>query len=518
MSTAISNKLFKLFEGWRAQVDRTDTGFTVTVPRMSEGAAKVLKTDIQSEVPEAYDVRVSATPEGGWQFVIAIEAGAPESVARLLAAARAAGSKDLETKLEEVAREADPVGQANLLARLALDLEALRDLDLARRVVSLAATLAPDNVKIKFNHAVLLLRMNDLDAAIELFEDILELDPEFEPALHNLAAFHAKRGDHKTARDYLARLVNAHPGSAAAQVLAGQIAHDEGKLGLALEHFLRAIRMDENHAEAHYRAAMALRDLETNDRAREHWRRYRQLAGAVPDGRYLSVRLLVEGDPPGAALGLDGVLMGTAPRAFMNIQPGKHVLAVNLGLTELTVDLVLEEGTNYLAKYDIKRQRIVYQPTVVDMTIPDETGQMVPGPDLARRIIERVNQPLELIGLTSRQVFATVLYECLKDGQLTDQEKDLVFGVKQLLRISSDVHQQVFREVADRVRGGVKSDAEANAEDIYRLLARRALEDGTLVSEENQLLDEIGRMLQIDRARRRELEKSVGREFSQSSN
>jgi tetratricopeptide (TPR) repeat protein len=518
VSTPTANKLFKLFEGWRAQIDASESGFKVTVPRMSEGAAKVLKTEIQAEVPEAYDVRLSATPEGGWLFVIAIEAAGPDSVARLLTVARSSGAKDLEAKLEEVARESDPASQANLLARIALELEDRRELELARRAVSLAGTLAPTNVKLKFNHAVLLLKMNDLASAVELFEDILELDPEFEPALHNLAAFHAKRGERKVARDYLARLVNAHPGSAAAQVLAGQIAHDEGKLGLALEHFLRAIRMDENHAEAHYRAAMALRDLEMNDRAREHWRRYRTLAGAVPEGRYLAVRLLVEGDPPGAAIGLDGVPMGTAPRAFMNVPPGKHILAVNLGLTEITVDLSLDEGQNYLAKYDVKRHRVVYSPTVVDMTIPDEDGTMVTGPDLARKIIERVNQPLELVGLTSRQVFATVLYECLKDGQLNESEKDLVFGVKQLLRITSEVHQQVFKEIGDRIRGGVKSDATANPEDIYRLLARRALEDGSLVSEENQLLDEIGRMLQIDRAKRREIEKSVGREFSANSN
>ena len=152
------------------------------------------------------------------------------------------------------------------------------------------------------------------------------------------------------------------------------------------------------------------------------------------------------------------------------------------------------------------------------MTVPDEDGRPVPGPELARRVIERVNQPPELVGLTSRQVFATVLFEALKDGNLTEGEKDLVFGVKQLLRIPADVHQQVFRDVQERLKSQTKDSGDASPDEIYRLLVRRALEDGTLVSEENRLLDDLGRLLEIPRARRREIEKAVAGEFSGRSN
>jgi len=93
-----------------------------------------------------------------------------------------------------------------------------------------------------------------------------------------------------------------------------------------------------------------------------------------------------------------------------------------------------------------------------------------------------------------------------------------VFGVKQLLRISADVHKQVFREVQERVQSSEKDDREASPEEIYRLLVRRALEDGQLLSEENRLLDELARLLQIGPNRRREIEKKVTGEFSGKTN
>ena len=49
----------------------------------------------------------------------------------------------------------------------------------------------------------------------------------------------------------------------------------------------------------------------------------------------------------------------------------EHTLAVMQGMTELTLDVKLAEGANYLAKYDLKRTRFTIQPTSVDMTVPD---------------------------------------------------------------------------------------------------------------------------------------------------
>lgn len=518
MTEALSNKVFKLFEGWRAAIERSKAGFRIAIPRISEGACKVLKSEIESQLTEVYDIQVASTAEGGAVFELAVEESAPESVQHFLISARARGFKDLESHLEAVVNETDAVTQAAHLAAISLELETRKELDLARRAVALGCRLAPTNVKLKFNHAVLLLKIGELSGAIGLFEDILTLDPTFEPALHNLTAYHAQAGNRKVARAYLARLIAAHPGSSSAQVLAGQVAHDEGKLGLALEHFLRGLLIDETNPEAQYRAAIVLRELELTDRARHHWARYKALVRQIPEGRCLYARVLIQGEPAGAAIGIDGVAMGPTPRGLMNLVPGEHVFAVMMGMTELTLSCRLDEGVNYLAEYDLQRQRFTILPTVVDMTVPDDDGRPVNGPELARRVIERVNQIPQVSGLTARQIFGTVLYECMKDGQLSAEEKDLISGVKELLRIAAPVQKELVAEIEERLKGEPKSLDPAIPDVIYRQLVRRALEDGAKVSEENRLLDEVGRLLTLSKPRRRDIEKELSNEFSVKTN
>jgi tetratricopeptide (TPR) repeat protein len=523
--TTIGNLLFKLFEGWRATIETASGGFRVIVPRMSEGAMRVLTSEIQAQIPEAYSVRTSTSTGGGCVFEIGIDSSTTDNLARFFDAVRSLGFRDLEGFLASAASAAsagDAATQVQALSVLSLDLESRKEFDMARRALSLAGCLEPANVRIRFNHAVLLLKLGELAGAVRLFEEILALDPEFEPALHNLAAYHAQRGDRDKARSYLSRLVAAHPASATAQVLAGQIARDEGNLGQALEHFLRSVRIDPEIAEGHYWSALVLRELESKAEALEHWARYRALVRVVPEGRFLPVRVMIEGEPAGAVIVVDGTPVGPAPRAVMNLPPGRRRLGVAIAGSELTIDLVLEDAGNYGVRYDLTAGSITYRPTTVEIQVPDEDGADVPGPELARRVLARLDRPEELVGLTARQVFATILHECLKDGALSDAEKDLIFEVKQLLKIPADLHQQVFKEIQERLRSIPRADAAAEGElepeTLYRMLSRRAIEDGSLLSEENKLLESIGRLLSIPRPRRREIEREVQAELQSMSN
>jgi hypothetical protein len=235
--------------------------------------------------------------------------------------------------------------------------------------------------------------------------------------------------------------------------------------------------------------------------------------------------------------------MGKTPKAMMDLPPGSHILVVRYLQGELALSLTLAPACNYLVRYDLGLGRMTYESTPVDMTLKDESGRELSGVELGQRILERMNgrtplagpsppgrfvpieapesiglapatpsgPPSALVagGLTSRAVFACVLFECLKDRELSDSERDLIFAVKQLLKISAEVHQQVFREVEERLRTTARGGEEAQPEQIYRLLVQKALDDGHLLTEENQLLTQIGRLLAIPRPRRQEIEKEV---------
>ena len=79
-----------------------------------------------------------------------------------------------------------------------------------------------------------------------------------------------------------------------------------------------------------------------------------------------------------------------------------------------------------------------------------------------------------------------------------------------LLRIDTDEHQQVFREIQSRVRGERQAGpVSIQPETLYRMLVRCQLEQPEPDPQADGLLDAVGRLLEIPRPRRRELERET---------
>jgi tetratricopeptide (TPR) repeat protein len=392
------SRLESLFDGWSASFGSTPRGVTVTVPRMSEGAMRVVKSDLESRFPEVREVAVSPTEQGGYAFDLCLTANGDDAIRKLFLAVNSLDLTELSPLLEELRAESDVPGRASAAAELALALEERKEFDLARRAYLLSLGLDPSLVKVRFNLATMLLKLGDIEAAVEHYETILEQDASFEPALHNLAAYHAQRGDRTSAETFLFRLLQAHPGSASAQLLAGQLAQQDGRVAQALEHYLRAIRIAPDGAEAHYRAAVILRELEMEKEALEFWNRYVTLSGTIPEGRQLSARIIVQGDPEGAAVIVDGVPVGNAPKVLTDLTEGRHQLGICSMLTELSCDLDVRKAKTYLVRYDLRASRLTYEPTAPKIRVLDESGQEVYGFELGRRLLERLHQPPEESG------------------------------------------------------------------------------------------------------------------------
>ncbi|MBI4860456.1 MAG: tetratricopeptide repeat protein [Candidatus Riflebacteria bacterium] len=505
----ILEALEKLFAGWRATIRATSESFRVTVPLMSDGAMKVMRADIESQLPAVYGITVTPTTEGGYVFDLEVEVIPPDSVANLVASVATAGLKELEPLLGRLSGEPDRPEQGALTAELGLELEGRRQFDLAHRAHLLARRLAPSNLKILFNLATFQLKVGEVERAMEGLREILEVDPGFEPALHNLAAYHAQRGETELARQALDRLLAAHPDSGSAHVLAGQIAFTQNLLGQALEHFLTALKYGPKQAEAYYRAALVFSRLQMPREAQDHWAAYARLARPVPEGRFLPSRLVVRGWPDGASIIWDGQPVGNAPLGLEDLHPGPHQLAVRLGHAEILLDLALVPGQTLMARYDLTRNKLTYEDAPPIPQFTDELGKLISGPELGLRILKGVCVPEQTGSLTPREIFAIVLHECLKDGELSELEKDLVFQVKQLLKIPADVHQNVFKEVESRIKGHSRDHSEADPEGIYRLIARQALVDGQVLSEENYLLERIGKVLSVPPSRREEIHRQI---------
>jgi tetratricopeptide (TPR) repeat protein len=114
--------------------------------------------------------------------------------------------------------------------------------------------------------------------ALEAYRRCLEADPGFADAHCNLGAVHQGRGRAKEARAcYEAALALDAEHLEAHVNLAGLLA-DEGRHEASLAHYKAAQRVDPLHADVQLNLALLYDRLGLRGRAREHWRRYLQLA------------------------------------------------------------------------------------------------------------------------------------------------------------------------------------------------------------------------------------------------
>ena len=118
------------------------------------------------------------------------------------------------------------------------------------------------------------------------------------------------------------------------------------------------------------------------------------------------------------------------------------------------------------------------------------------------------------IAPSSRDVFSAVLLDCLERGAMGEREHELLAAVRRLLGISADVHRQIFRDIRSRVKGERNGSPPMcmPPETLFRMVARRHLKEEARDPESERLLEDVGRLLEIPRPRRRELERAAADE------
>lgn len=133
-------------------------------------------------------------------------------------------------------------------------------------------------------------------AAIEAYERCLQADPGFADAHCNLGTIHFNRGRRVKARRCYEEALRADPRHVEAHFnLAGLLA-EEGRDEIALRHYKAAERSDPLHPDVQLNLALLYDRLKLPRSARQHWRRYLQLA---PAGAWaeLARQHLREADP-----------------------------------------------------------------------------------------------------------------------------------------------------------------------------------------------------------------------------
>lgn len=92
--------------------------------------------------------------------------------------------------------------------------------------------------------------------------------------------------------------------------------------------------------------------------------------------------------------------------------------------------------------------------------------------------------------LSPLEFFELFLTEICRDGQITPAETQMVFRLKEALRIDETTHQRLFKQVTERVRTSPLADdgGEFNGKRLFASLVAAVSRDGKLDSTERKLL------------------------------
>ena len=112
-----------------------------------------------------------------------------------------------------------------------------------------------------------------LQAAEQIYRQILALQPNHADAWHLLGVINAQTGNHQLAVDYIYRALRLKPDWAEARNSLGNALKDQGKLEEAVACYRRALELKPDFAQAQNNLGIALRDQGKLDEAVECWRR-----------------------------------------------------------------------------------------------------------------------------------------------------------------------------------------------------------------------------------------------------
>jgi DNA-binding transcriptional MerR regulator len=123
-----------------------------------------------------------------------------------------------------------------------------------------------------------------LKAAIEAYEEAVELDSRFAAAWTNLGSLIACTADLERARDCFDQALRNDPDQPEAQCNLAELALRTGQVELAISGFRQVLRIDPDQLEAHYGLARALLEVGGKGQALAHLERFCTEVDRLPAG------------------------------------------------------------------------------------------------------------------------------------------------------------------------------------------------------------------------------------------
>lgn len=194
-----------------------------------------------------------------------------------------------------------------------------------RRPGRLAPNELADGVQVRiqasFQDAVQAEESGDKGRAIQIYKDILALDPQYAAAAINLGTLYFHLRQFGRAEEYYRRATEADPEYVLAYFDLGNVLDELSRLDESIAAYRQAIALSPRYADAHYNLALALERVGQPRAALRHWQTYAKLDHQGPWAEHarIQIRNLLSREK-----------LSIASRADQFIPPGKGTAALEL--------------------------------------------------------------------------------------------------------------------------------------------------------------------------------------------
>ena len=113
--------------------------------------------------------------------------------------------------------------------------------------------------------------------AMEMYEQVLELDPDHAAAHINLGTLHYNRQEYALAEKHYRRAIEVDARYALAYFDLGNVLDETGRVAEAIQTYPTALQLAPTYADAHYNLALAYEKMKEPRKALKHWRAYVKL-------------------------------------------------------------------------------------------------------------------------------------------------------------------------------------------------------------------------------------------------
>jgi tetratricopeptide (TPR) repeat protein len=123
---------------------------------------------------------------------------------------------------------------------------------------------------------------NHQTQAIEMYEQVLDLDPDHAAAHINLGTLHYNRQEYALAEKHYRHAIEVDARYALAYFDLGNVLDETGRVAEAIQTYSTALQLAPTYADAHYNLALAYEKIKEPRNALKHWRAYVKLDTVGP--------------------------------------------------------------------------------------------------------------------------------------------------------------------------------------------------------------------------------------------